>query len=115
MADKLLQAGFAGTGEQLLTHCIDDALSGLDDDAGTLINLVMVPGQLSCAVPIDVLIRALNSGTQHVSIDTIAKMFQGLDLFRWRMGESSRGLIGFAPFNIRSRSNLSAPDDECQI
>jgi hypothetical protein len=93
MGQQLLSAGFQATNTQILLSKIDDALQGLDDDAGRLINLVMVPGQLGCAVPIDVLIRALNSGKKPIGLDVIAYMFRGIDLFRWRTGQGSEDLL----------------------
>ena len=53
----------------------------------------MVYGQLGCAVPIDVLIRALNSGKKPIGLDVIAHMFRGIDLFRWRTGQGSEDLF----------------------
>ena len=93
MRDRLLDAGYEDSGNQILTNCVDDALQGIDDDAGRLINLVMVPGQLGCGVPIDVVVRALDSSTNGINIETIAHLFQGLDLFRWRNGETAEDLL----------------------
>lgn len=94
LGQQLVRAGYVPSHEALLANLIDDALSGADDTAGRLIDLVMVPGKLGCHVPIDLLIRAATSGNSNADISTIASLFRGLDLFRWReLGDEGEELF----------------------
>ena len=90
-AQQLLAAGFRGTGQN--PEESEDPFASLDDDAAHLINLVMVPGQVDCHVPIDILMRAMNSQPERMKLDRIVSLFGDLDLFRWRRGEHAEDLL----------------------
>ncbi len=92
-AQQLLQAGIGLPEHTPIIQYIDEALRGIDDDAGRVITYVMVAGQLGCAVPIDVLIRALNGSDRQADFEAIGRIFSGLDLFRWRQGENAEDLL----------------------
>lgn len=87
MAQKLmaLNLGVADTTalEEGLVRSVEEA----DDLAGTLVDLVMVAGQLNCAVPINLLMRAVSLYKDATDLIAVAKMFRGLDLFRWQLSD----------------------------
>ncbi len=93
LEDKLRAAGFESSDDRLLSSLVDTALQGLDDDAGRLIDYVMIPGQLGCSVPVEVLLRALNSEHRRTQLSRISELFKGLDLFRWKHGETSEDFL----------------------
>ncbi|SMC50951.1 hypothetical protein SAMN02746065_103117 [Desulfocicer vacuolatum DSM 3385] len=87
LAEQLIAAGLANGQNTLLDQCIDDALENIDDSAGKLIDYVMVPGRINCSVPINLLIRAVSTNSEKIDLNTIARMFSGIDLFRWRRSD----------------------------
>jgi hypothetical protein len=87
LAEKLIAAGITNGENTLLDQCIDDALENIDDSAGKLIDYVMVSGRINCPVPINLLIRAVSTNREKTDLNTIARMFSGIDLFRWRRSE----------------------------
>ena len=85
LAEKLIAAG-VGT----LTEAIFEDVVGLEesDVVASLIDYVMVAGRLDCAIPINLLLRALRkAGGEDFNISQIAFLFKELDLFRWRTGD----------------------------
>lgn len=64
----------------LLEQRLDDFLGDMSDGASRAVDFVMVSGKLDCAVPVNLLMRALG-GTREAA-DTAA-LFSGIDLFRW--------------------------------
>jgi hypothetical protein len=92
LAERLLAAGF-NSSEGPSIQAKDDPFASLDDDASRLISLVMVPGQVDCPVPIDILMRVMQTQSGPVDLDRIGALFGGLDLFRWRKGEHAEELL----------------------
>ncbi len=90
-AQQLLAAGLSQNGQALQTS--EDPFATLNDDAARLINLVMIPGQVDCNVPIDILMRAMDSQSERMKIDRIVSLFGDLDLFRWKRGEHAEELL----------------------
>jgi len=84
LAIALVAAGIATESDQILDELIADSLSSADDSAGRLVDLVMVAGRLNCPVPVNLLMRAVTSANPRSDFATIAAVFEGLDLFRWR-------------------------------
>ena len=66
------------------------------DAPGRLIDLVMVCGSLNCAIPVNLLMRAVTESIPGTDIGFIASMFGSLDLFRWEWtdAEHSELLVG---------------------
>lgn len=93
MAEKLQAVGFAASDENLLSNLVNDALQGLDDDAAKLVDYVVAPGQIGCPVPVDLLLRAMNSQHRRLDFSRIVDLFQGLDFFRWKQGETSEDFL----------------------
>jgi hypothetical protein len=91
-AERLLAAGFSSS-EGLSGQDAENPFEGLDDDASRLISLVMVPGQVDCPVPIDILMRAMQTQSGKLDLERIGALFGGLDLFRWRKGEQAEDLL----------------------
>ncbi|MGD9733677.1 MAG: hypothetical protein AB7U45_15990 [Desulfamplus sp.] len=87
LAEQLIAAGLANGQNTLLDQCMDEALENIDDSAGKLIDYVMVPGRINCPVPVNLLIRAVSTDSEGIDLNTIARMFKGIDLFRWRRSE----------------------------
>jgi len=92
LAERLLAAGFSSS-EEPSDHARDNPFASLDDDASRLISLVMVPGQVDCPVPIDILMRVMQTQPGPLNVDRIGALFGGLDLFRWRKGEHAEDLL----------------------
>ena len=84
LGEKLLQAGLIERFRDTLSENVDAAIEGNGGVAGRLIDFVMVAGRLNCPVPIDLLIRAVRTGAESHDINTVARLFAGLDLFRIR-------------------------------
>jgi hypothetical protein len=84
LAEKLMQAGLVERFQDILSDDVDTAIEGNGGVAGRLIDLVMVAGRLNCPVPMDLLIRAVRTGTEVDDINSVARLFAGLDLFRIR-------------------------------
>lgn len=87
LAEKLIQAGLADGNIDLFN---DDSAEGYSDidTAGRLIDYVMVVGRLDCAVPVNLVIRALRALNNDLDIAQISYLFGELDLFRWRMADA---------------------------
>jgi hypothetical protein len=97
LAEQLIAAGLATEDEQLLQDRIDDVLEAADDAAGQLIDLVMVPGRLNCHVPINLLLRAVTAHRVKIDLAVVARMFRGLDLFRWRRSDEEAEELFVSP------------------
>lgn len=101
-AEKLIAAGLVDSELAVLSDQLNNALSSADDRAARLIDLVMVPGRLGCFVPVDLLLRAVTEG-QSVDISGVARLFRGLDIFRWRgSGEEGEGLFVSARLTLEA-------------
>ena len=100
IAEQLIELGIASRTLQVFEE--DEKLAALGlDQAGRLIDYVMVAGRLNCAVPVNVVFRALGQiGGLH--LDQIIYLLADLDLFRW--DEDGEG----ADFLISPRIQLEA-------
>jgi len=87
LAEKLIAAGAA---ESSIDFFEDDALEAEHGTsaAGFLIDYVMAAGRLDCAVPVNMVIRAVKNIDSDLDITQIAYLFEELDLFRWRMADA---------------------------
>jgi len=81
LAEQLIELGLASRTSPLFEKDEELAALGLDE-AGRLIDYVMVAGRLNCAVPVNLIFRLLGqAGGLH--LDQITYLLAGLDLFRW--------------------------------
>ena len=81
IAEQLIELGIASRTAQVFEE--DEKLAALGlDQAGRLIDYVMVAGRLNCAVPVNVVFRALGQ-TGGLHLDQIIYLLGDLDLFRW--------------------------------
>ena len=81
LAEQLIKSGIASSTSPLFEE--DEKLAALGlDEAGRLIDYVMVAGRLNCAVPVNLIFRLLGqAGGLH--LDQITYLLADLDLFRW--------------------------------
>ncbi len=100
LAEQLIALGIANETSPLFEE--DEKLAALGlDEAGRLVDYVMVAGRLDCAVPVNVIFRVLGqAGGLH--LDQITYLFADLDLFRWKEDEEG------ADFLISPRIQLEA-------
>ena len=100
LAQALVDAGLASPTSPLFKQDENLATLGLDE-AGRLIDYVMVAGRLDCAVPVNLIFRVLGqAGGLH--LDQITYLLADLDLFRWINDEEG------ADFLISPRIQLEA-------
>ena len=100
LAQQLIDLGIASSTSPLFKENEKLAALGLDE-AGRLVDYVMVAGRLDCAVPTNVIFRLLGqAGGLH--LDQITYLFADLDLFRWKEDEEG------ADFLISPRIQLEA-------
>ena len=57
----------------------------------------MAAGRPNCLIPINLLMRAVTGDAAQIDLSTIARLFQGLDLFRWRRFENDGEEILISP------------------
>lgn len=102
LAQKLIEAGLTNNP----TAIFDDDESGVNqesDSAAKLVDYVMAAGRLDCAVPINLVIRALRAENDQFDPTQIGYLFGELDLFRW-----TTTLADGSSFAIRPRLQLEA-------
>ncbi len=97
LAAKLIAAGLAAEDTAVLSDRIDDILTGADDSACRAIDFVMAAGRVNCAVPVNLLMRAIGSETLQLDILLIRQMFHSLDLFRWRWSDADGEDLSVSP------------------
>ena len=92
IAEQLIELGIASRTSQVFEE--DEKLAALGlDQAGRLIDYVMVAGRLNCPVPVNIVFRALGQ-IDGLHQDQIIYLLADLDLFRWdEDGEGSDFLI----------------------
>ena len=91
IAQELIRVGIAKRTSQLFE--MDEKLAALGlDEAGRLIDYVMVAGRLDCPVPVNLLFRVL-SQTGGLHLDQITYLLADLDLFRWREDEEGSDFL----------------------
>ncbi len=91
LAEQLIASGIASSTLSLFEE--DEKLAALGlDEAGRLVDYVMVAGRLDCAVPVNVIFRVLGqAGGLH--LDQITHLFADLDLFRWKEDEEGSDFL----------------------
>ena len=100
LAEQLIELGLADSTLSLFEENEKLAALGLDE-AGRLVDYVMVAGRLDCAVPTNVIFRLLGQA-DGLHLDQITYLFADLDLFRWKEDEEG------ADFLISPRIQLEA-------
>lgn len=86
LASQLITLGLGSSTSNLFEDEVNDE-PGLDS-AGKLIDFVMVAGRVDCPVPLNLLLRALNSADKNLNYIQIAYLFEELDLFRWHVADA---------------------------
>ena len=100
LAQALIDAGLTSSTSPLFAE--DEKLAALGlDEAGRLVDYVMVAGRLNCAVPVNLIFRLLGQ-TGGLHLDQITYLLADLDLFRWKEDEEG------ADFLISPRIQLEA-------
>lgn len=118
LAKRLREAGIESTDlfDERQRQAIDS-----DDDAAKIIDLVMAAGSLGCPVPFNLLFRLTVGGRSLSSPTEVAKIFGGLDLFRWHTDEESNDLLVSARLALeaelicRRRLGSAVREAECII
>jgi hypothetical protein len=87
LAEKLIALGLAEGRIAVFEDDVEGAEAGVDA-AGQLIDYVMAVGRLDCAVPVNLVIRAIQNTSGNLDITQISYLFNELDLFRWRMADA---------------------------
>ena len=100
LAQALVDAGLADSTLSLFEENEKLAALGLDE-AGRLVDYVMVAGRLDCDVPVNVIFRLLGQA-DGLHLDQITYLLTDLDLFRWKEDEEG------ADFLISPRIQLEA-------
>ena len=100
LAQALVDAGLTNSTAPLFEEDEELATLGLDE-AGRLVDYVMVAGRLDCAVPVNVIFRLLGQA-DGLHLDQITYLLTDLDLFRWKEDEEG------ADFLISPRIQLEA-------
>ena len=91
LAEQLIDLGIASSTSPLFEE--DEKLAALGlDEAGRLIDYVMVAGRLSCWVPVNLLFRVLGQ-TSELHLDQIIYLLSDLDLFRWLEDEEGSDFL----------------------
>jgi hypothetical protein len=86
LASQLIALGLGTVTSKLFEDEIKDEPEL--DSAGKLIDFVMVAGRVDCPVPLNLLLRALNSSDKNLNYVQIAYLFEELDLFRWHVADA---------------------------
>lgn len=86
LASQLIALGLGSTTSNLFEDEVGDE-PGLDS-AGKLIDFVMVAGRVDCPVPLNLLLRALNSADKNLNYVQVSYLFEELDLFRWHVADA---------------------------
>ncbi|MDE0270722.1 MAG: hypothetical protein OXP11_05895 [Gammaproteobacteria bacterium] len=85
IAQQLIDLGIARS--QSSWFGSDEKLAALhSDEAGRLIDYVMVTGRIDCPIPVNLLFRVLNQEAG-VQFREIVHLFEDIDLFRWQKNE----------------------------
>lgn len=88
IAEQLIALGIAAKDTSKLEEGLVQQVAEADDTAGKLVDLVMAAGQLNCPIPINLLMRAASSDQDSSDLTKVAKLFKGLDLFRWQESDT---------------------------
>ena len=85
---QLIEKGYLSEYEPIFSARQIDALDSEGGAAGRIIDLIMVAGSLNCAVPVNLLLRAVSDHHHPMDSALISDLFRDLDLFRWVQGDS---------------------------
>lgn len=96
LAAELVRLGLGHELSLLVESTTQDAIAG-SDAAAKAIDYVMAAGQLNCDVPINLLLRAVAARCDTRDLASVATLFIGLDLFRWKQGDSEGNDLLIAP------------------
>ena len=91
LAEQLIELDIANPTSPLFEENEKRAALGLDE-AGRLIDYVMVAGRLNCPVPVNLVFRVLGQ-TGGLHLDQIIHLLNDLDLFRWREDEEGSDFL----------------------
>lgn len=86
----LVAAGYSEPLENFFPEAPDEGELNLNSPAAKVIDYVMAVSRLHRAVPINLLIRTVLSGSNKsvsgIDVETLRDLFEGQDLFRWHIG-----------------------------
>ena len=102
LAQRMIEAGLADGSTAIFDEDEDAAKEG-SDAAAKLVDYVMAAGRLDCAVPVNLVIRALRSDDSDFDPTQIGYLFRELDLFRWKLGDTEG-----SAFLVQPRLQLEA-------
>jgi hypothetical protein len=88
IAQQLISLGLAAQDTSKLEEGLLETVADADDSAGKLVDLAMAAGQLNCPIPINLLMRAVSNSQASSDLTKIARLFKGLDLFRWQESDT---------------------------
>ena len=80
---KLIEAPVLSKYSPLPEEPQEQSASDSEDAAARLIDFVMLAGNLTCEVPVNLLIRAVTKPGHDIDLSLIVDLFRNLDLFRW--------------------------------
>ena len=95
LAQKLIDAGLANRDQPIFDQ--QDAALEAGDAAGRIIDFVMLAGSMNCAVPVNLLLRAVTETLGQPDVSLISDMFGELDLFRWKWADAERSELLVLP------------------
>ena len=91
IARQLVELGIASSQSSLFDA--DEKLAALHlDEAGRLIDYVMVTGRLDCPIPVNLLFRVLNQ-EGGIPFSEMVHLFEDIDLFRWEKTEEGSDFL----------------------
>lgn len=118
IAQQMIKAGYLEDHRRLFNEQQNQVLD-MGDAAGKIIDLVMVPGSLNCFVPVNLLLRTVET-TFSGKTEVVYKLFRDLDLFRWKWVDSECSELLIAPrltleAELICNRRLGGPDNESEI
>jgi hypothetical protein len=96
LAQRLIEAGLTNNPTAIFDDDEIGATQGADA-AAKLVDYVMAAGRLDCAVPINLVIRALRAEDDQFDSTQIAYLFGELDLFRWKAVDAEGSAFAIQP------------------
>lgn len=81
LRQRIIESGILSKYPSFTDEPREQSISNSEEGPAKLIDLVMLAGNLSCDVPVNLLIRAVTKHGHDLSL--IIHLFQNLDLFRW--------------------------------
>lgn len=119
IAQQLIALGLASKDTRVLEQTLWETVVDADDSAGKLVDLVMAAGQLNCAIPINLLMRAVSTERKSSDLTSMVRLFKGLDLFRWQESDTRGEDLLVSPrltleAELLCRRRLLGPEAEAQ-